>query len=65
MGVIRRFWWYPTFVESGYLNWWCADPKGGSSCRIDIHPSFVSSGGLFSKGQVVSLCYVSAVLDSL
>ena len=18
----RSCWWYPTFVESGYLNWW-------------------------------------------
>ena len=19
----NRLWWYPTLVESGYLNWWC------------------------------------------
>ena len=29
-------------MESGYLNWLCADPKGGSSCRIEIHASLVA-----------------------
>ena len=26
--IDRALWWYPTLVESGYLNWWCSDPKG-------------------------------------
>ena len=35
----RRVWWYPTFVESGYLNWWCFGYNGGGCYDFDCRPA--------------------------
>ena len=34
-------WWYPTFVESGYLNWWCDRPA--ATALQPTPPSFHDS----------------------